>query len=383
MGPETPRELFHRVMNFAAPGTTLATLGGIWASTRERWVREGMPAELDDMGKMWAHFGLDPHLWSQPDAELLAYPRFEKRTVAETEDKVTYVNENGITCTDFKTDSYKSMPHFEAYPISDRRSWEAYRERLAWTPERVGEGWERQKAGWEGRTAPLIVALNYAASLYGTLRNLCGVERLSYLFYDDPALVEEMMDTLLALFLPLCDRLFGEASPPAPSPGRGGGSEGGFIPDAVCMWEDMAYKTGSLLSVRHVREMMLPRYKVMTAKLMEKRIPFIFLDSDGYIDQLLPIWLEGGVEGLVPMEANAGMDVALYREKYPRLLMMGGVDKRALHFGRAAIDHEIDKIRRVIATGGLVPFFDHGLPHDASYENFLYFVEKLHEVTGR
>jgi uroporphyrinogen decarboxylase len=149
------------------------------------------------------------------------------------------------------------------------------------------------------------------------------------------------------------------------------------------MWEDMGYKTGSLLSVRHVREMMLPRYKVMTAKLREKGIPFIFLDSDGYVDQLIPTWLEGGIEGLVPMEANAGMDVALYREEYPRLLMIGGVDKRALHFGRAAIDHEIDKIRRVIATGGLVPFFDHGLPHDASWENFVYFVEKLKEVTGR
>ena len=381
MGQATARELFHRVMTFSAPGTTLATLGGIWASTRERWVREGMPEELTDMPKLWEHFGLDAHLWSQPDAELLAYPRFEKRVVSETEDKVTYVNENGVTCTDFKIDSYKSMPHFEAYPITGRRDWEAYRERLAWTPERVGAGWERQKAGWAGRTAPLIVALNYAASLYGTLRNLCGVERLSYLFYDDPGLVEEMMDAMLALFLPLCDALFGE--PATPHRRDAGATGGGFIPDAVCMWEDMAYKTGSLLSVRHVREMMLPRYKVMTAKLKEKGIPFIFLDSDGYIDQLIPTWLEGGVEGLVPMEANSGMDVALYREKYPRLLMIGGVDKRALHFGRAAIDHEIDKIRRVIATGGLLPFFDHGLPHDASYENFLYFVEKLKEVTGR
>ena len=388
-----PRELFHRVMTFSAPGTTLATLGGIWPSTKDRWIAEGMPPELADISKMWEYFGLDPHLWAQPEVELLVYPRFEKRILAETEDKVTYVSDMGVTCTEFTTDAYKSMPHFEAFPIQGRADWAGFKERLVWTPERVGEAWERQKAGWEGRTAPLMVALNRAASLYGTLRDLCGMERLSYLFYDDRALVEEMMDTMLALFLPLCDALFGD-----PPPGSAGfqacvssasdlaGLEAcatPFVPDAVCLWEDMAYKTGSLLSVRHVREMMLPRYEVMVAKLREKGIPFIFLDSDGQIGELIPVWLEAGIDGLVPMEANSGMDVAACREQYPRLLMMGGVDKRALHFGRAAIDHEIDKIRRTIASGGLVPFYDHGLPHDASYENFLYFVEQLKEVTGR
>ncbi len=352
-------------MTFSAPGTTLATLGGIWPSTRERWVAEGMPPDLTDIRKMWDYFGLDPHLWAQPEVELLVYPRFEKRVLTEGEDKVTYVNEMGITCTEFRTDAYKSMPHFEAFPIQDRRDWEAFRERLAWTPERIGEAWEKQKKGWEGRTAPLIIALNRAGSLYGTLRDLCGVERLSYLFYDDRPLVEEMMDTLLALFLPLCEALFAD-----------------FTPDAVCLWEDMAYKTGSLLSVKHVREMMLPRYRVMTTKLREKGIPSIFLDSDGYIDELIPVWLEAGVDGLVPMEANAGMDVALYRERYPRLLMMGGVDKRALHFGREAIDREMDKIGRTIAKGGLVPFFDHGLPHDVPWSHFQYFVARLKDVCG-
>jgi uroporphyrinogen decarboxylase len=120
----------------------------------------------------------------------------------------------------------------------------------------------------------------------------------------------------------------------------------------------------------------------MTAHLRRLGVPIILLDSDGCIDQLIPIWLEAGMDGVVPMEAQAGMDVALYREKYPCLLMMGGVDKKALAAGPAAIDREIDKIRRTIATGGLVPFFDHGLPHDASYANFLYYVHQLKQVCG-
>ncbi len=77
------------------------------------------------------------------------------------------------------------------------------------------------------------------------------------------------------------------------------------------------------------------------------------------------------------------MDVAEYRRRYPRLVMMGGVDKKALAAGRGAIDAELDKVRRTIATGGYIPFFDHGLPHDVSYADFLYFVERLKSVTGQ
>jgi hypothetical protein len=45
-------------------------------------------------------------------------------------------------------------------------------------------------------------------------------------------------------------------------------------------------------------------------------------------------------------------------------------------------DHEMDKIARTSATGGLIPFFDHGLPHDVSYANFLYYVQQLRQVCG-
>lgn len=359
----TARDLFLKVMRFECPGRTLATLGGIWPSAFERWVSEGMPAELANIPSLLEHFGLQEHLWSGPHAQVFVYPPFERRRVRETAETETYVNEMGITCTEFKHDAYKSMPHFEAFPVCSRDDWREFRRRLEWNPARVGEAWATQVNGWRGREAPLIVSLGRCASLYGSLRDMVGVEALSYLYYDDPKLVEEMMDAMVDLFLKLTAELFRD-----------------FQPDAICMWEDMAYKTSSLLGVDQVREFMVPRYQRMTAHLRRLGVPFILLDSDGYIDQLIPLWLESGIDGFVPMEAQAGMDVALYREKYPRLLMMGGVDKKALAQGPAAIDLEIDKIRRTIASGGLIPFFDHGLPHDASWENFQYFVARLKEA---
>lgn len=359
----TPKERFYQVMRFQCPGQTLATLGGIWPSTKERWVREGMPPELLDHNRMLEHFGLEPHLWTGPQAQVYVYPPFERRVVRETAETVTYVNENGITCTDFRTNAYQSMPHFEEFPLKTRADWPAFRERLRPAPGRVGEAWAKQVRELRQDRLPVIMALTRGASLYGSLREMLGVERLSLMIFDDPAWVEEMMDAMVELFLSLCDELFTD-----------------YVPDAVCLWEDMAYKTASLLGVRQVREFMLPRYRVMTQKLREKGVPFILLDSDGCIRDLIPLWLEAGIDGVVPMEANAEMDVAAYRAQYPTLLMMGGVDKRALAFGRDAIDHEIDKIRRTIASGGLIPFFDHGLPHDASYANFVYFTEQLKRV---
>ncbi|HEY3398470.1 MAG TPA: hypothetical protein VGM19_12515 [Armatimonadota bacterium] len=362
----TGRELFHQVMTFSAPGTTLATLGGIWPSTLDRWETEGMPLELRDMNRLLEHFGLEPHIWGNPDAALYVWPLFDKQVLSEDETTVTYTNEYGITCRDFRENAYQSMPHFESFPLHTHADWDAYRERLVWSPERVGAGWEQQKTDWRQRTAPLIIALNRGASLYGSLREMFGMEQLSYLFCDDPAWLAEIMDVMVALCVGAVGTLFAD-----------------FVPDAVCLWEDMAYKTGSLLSVRHVRELMVPRYQIMTAALRRAGVPFIFEDSDGYIDDLIPLWLEGGFDGMVPMEANSGMDVALYREKYPRLLMIGGVDKRAFSRDHAAVEHEIHKIEQVIATGGLLPFFDHGLPHDATWDNFQYYVRRLKEVTGR
>ena len=358
------RDLFHRVMRFACPGYTLTTLGGIWPSCFERWRAEGMPPELVHMPALLAHFQLTPHVWAKPRAELLVFPPFPRTVVRQTDRTVTYVNGMGVTCTDFKKDAYKSMPHFEDYPIKGRRDWEAFRSRLAWTPERVGEPWRLQVEELRQTDAPVILAFNRAASLYGSLRDLVGMERLSLLLYDDPGLVTEMMDAMVELFLGLADRLLAD-----------------YVPDAVCMWEDMAYKSGSLLGLEHVRRLMLPRYRVMTAKLRQHAVPYIFLDSDGRIDDLIPVWLEAGIDGVVPLEVQSGMDVDRLRREYPRLLMIGGVDKKALARGPAAIDAEIAKIRRTIATGGYVPFFDHGLPHDVCWDDFVYFARQLQTLS--
>ncbi len=359
----TPRERFHQIMRFECPGRTLATLGGIWPSCFERWAAEGMPAGIASVPQLWEHFDLDPHIWCGPQARIYVNPPFPREVQAETDDTVTYVNHLGITCTEFKQDAYKSMPHFEAFPVQSRADWDAYKERLQWQPDRIGDRWEEHKAQLRQSTAPVILFLDRVASLYGSLRDMVGTAELSLLFYDDPEMINDMMDTVTALCLQCVDALFDD-----------------YVPDAVCMWEDMAYKTAPLVSPALVRDLMVPRYKQMTAKLKEKGVPYIFLDSDGFCDQLIPLWLDAGIDGLVPMERQCGMHPDVYREKYPTLLMCGGIDKKALAKGPEAIDREIDMVRRTIATGGFIPWFDHGLPHDVPWQHFVYFVDQLKQL---
>lgn len=356
----TAKQRFDDVINFRCPGRTLVSLGGIWPSTLERWRAEGMPAQVTTVGDLVELFRLHPHIWGAPQAELFIYPQFPRSVVAETEETITYRNGYGIVCTDFKVDAYKSMPHFESFPVQNRQDWGKIRDRLQWHPDRVGETWRQQVDSYRLSDTPVILALGRAGSFYGALRDLVGMEGLSLMFYDEPDLIEAMMDTLLELDLKLVDALFDT-----------------YVPDAVCLWEDMAYNHGSLLGIHHVRDLMAPRCRALTDRLRANGVATILLDSDGRIDELIPVWLECGVDGFVPMEAQAGMDVAAYRDRYPNMLMMGGIDKKALAAGRSAIDAEVEKVRKAIASGGYIPFFDHGLPHDVRWDDFVYFVEQM------
>lgn len=62
---------------------------------------------------------------------------------------------------------------------------------------------------------------------------------------------------------------------------------------------------------------------------------------------------------------------------------MGGLDKRALAQGREAIDHELARAGRMFQHGGYVATPDHGVPPDAPWDNFKYFLEQLREMMGK
>ena len=187
---------------------------------------------------------------------------------------------------------------------------------------------------------------------FGPLRNLTGVENLCTLFYDDPDLIEEMMDADADYIVGMMSQILDVVHV-----------------DCFQYWEDMAYNAGPLLSPSLARKYMLPRSKRVNEYLRGRGVRFIGLDSDGKIDNLIPIWVDSGINYLFPFEVQCGMDVLAVRKEYGRdLRMVGGVDKRALKYGHAAIDAELERVCPLIEEGGYIPMLDHTVPPDVSFE---------------
>jgi uroporphyrinogen decarboxylase len=138
-----------------------------------------------------------------------------------------------------------------------------------------------------------------------------------------------------------------------------------------------------MISPAMFKQFMTPYYQRIRAVMERHYTPVTLMDSDGDIRALIPLWIECGITGFLPMEVAAGMDVVELRREYGQTICMkGGFDKRILASNRAAIRTEIERLRPVIEGGGYICSCDHGVPSDVPWENYRYFVECLKVVHG-
>jgi len=68
------------------------------------------------------------------------------------------------------------------------------------------------------------------------------------------------------------------------------------------------------------------------------------------------------------------------RRAFPRLQILGGLDKVQLAAGRAQIDAELEKVSGLLRQGGYVPYVDHLVPPDISWANFEYYRTRLNQI---
>jgi hypothetical protein len=127
-----------------------------------------------------------------------------------------------------------------------------------------------------------------------------------------------------------------------------------------------------------------PKYRRITELLKSHGVKFVSLDCDGKIDDLLPVWLENGVNIMFPIEVGTWQaSIQPWREKYGRELRgVGGVNKYIFAGDYAGIDKEIERLRPLVAVGGYIPCPDHALPSDARWENVQYYCERMRKVFG-
>jgi len=90
---------------------------------------------------------------------------------------------------------------------------------------------------------------------------------------------------------------------------------------------------------------MVPRYRKVVDLLRANGVDALILDCDGNIDELLPIWVDSGINATYPLERAAGMNARKVRAKYGKdLIIIGNVDKRALALGKDEIDSELELV---------------------------------------
>jgi len=295
-------------------------------------------------------------------------PRYEQQLVSDDGRFITQWTEFGVLERVFKSSDEMSMPEHIEYPVKTREDWNALKPRFAPGDEgRFPAGWSERCARWRADGPVLVFQTRRAPSLFGFVRELIGPERTLYAFYDEPELVHDIMETQTELVLSLLPRVIKDA----PLSG-------------VFFWEDMCYRSGPLISPAMFRRFMLPRYKRITERARSLGVDIIFVDSDGNLNQLIPLWLESGINFVWPLEVAAGNDAVELRKKYGKDLILGGnLDKRALLKGRDAIRQEVmSKVPYLLEQGGYFPSIDHFVPPDATFEAYLYFINTLREIGG-
>lgn len=386
----TFRERYLGVCHFERPGDLLFSGPNIiWAEALRNWVKQGAPEEIMSPAFRHQYFQYDPAPrwlveirsgleWRRSTVYDLGHgikmgdggpapliPGFKPSFIEEDEHTFTLTDGGGRKVKTFKNS--EKMPMFLEYPVKDRATWKEYKKRLdPDTPGRYPEDWGSYVKHINERATELPISLQ-VGSFFGYLREWTGAERLLYMFYDDPALVEDMMDTMLHLETEVFKHVIRDIKI-----------------DQVSYWEDMCYKAGPLISPAMFRKFMMPRYQKLNDLVRSHGIDLIWLDSDGKVEQLIPLWLECGVNFIWPMEIAAGNDVVALRKKYGKDLIIGGaIDKRALAKGKEAIREEVmSKVPFLIESGGYIPSIDHWLPPDVSFENYCYYINTMREVAG-
>jgi uroporphyrinogen decarboxylase len=357
---ETTRDRFNKVMHWQKPERVPDMDFGYWEETLEAWRGQGLPSHILTSEDLERHLGLEG-IEIIPKVPVIngLHPVFEEEVLEDKEDRRIIRNEEGVLCEISKTST--SIPKYLKYTIESRDDWERLKsERLdPDRPDRIGS---IEQAVEDAHSQGMPIRFK-AGSLYGWLRNWMGVERISIALMTERAWVEEMMDHLTMLTLHLIEKALPDTKV-----------------DVAWWWEDMCYNQGPLLSPALFEALMVPRYKRITAALARCGIDLNVLDCDGCIYELVPGWLDSGINVMFPIEAAHTDPLALRKEHGRRALLLGGVDKVALIRGPGAIDQELARLKPLVDEGGFIPCVDHRVPPDVPLAHYLYYVEKKREL---
>lgn len=186
-----------------------------------------------------------------------------------------------------------------------------------------------------------------------------GMETFALSLYDDPALVEALLDRYSDWSTRVCRKA----------------AECGF--DLIWTADDLAFKTGPLVSPDMYRRILLPYLRRVSDSIS---LPWV-LHSDGDVGSLLPDLVDLGISGLNPIEPGA-MDIVQVKRQWGRkICLLGNVDVHTLSSGTTEdVRREVRHLLTCVAPGGgYVLSSGNSLPSYARPENVRALIESLRD----
>lgn len=323
-------ERFRALMNFqAVDRLPMWEWAMWWDRTIDRWHTEGLPSGLTDVFEIHAYLGLDPYkqFWfSTTDPTIAAEQHHVEGVVASMDDY--------LACRP------RLFPDHRA-AIEEIRPWI--------TRQQKGE-------------AVTWITLE---GFFWFPRTLMGFNNLMLAFYDQPELLHRINRDLLDFNLGLLEHIERIGSPVF-----------------MTLAEDMSYNNGPMISRELMDAFLKPYYSQLLERVKSMDILTI-VDTDGDVTLLVPWLLENGVDGVLPLERQAGVDGMALRRQFPGLGMVGHFDKMTMPLGEAAMRNEFERLRPLMEQGGFIPSVDHQTPPGVSLDHYRTYVRLLAEFTGR
>lgn len=353
-----------------------------WTLTIDRWRNEGLPKlftseylfpQSEDRSRHYfndlmtdpvyeyeQYLGLDG---VRRMAFRIPFCCFEPKTLEETEEAVLRLDEDGWTRKYYKN---RDLVQEVRPVVCEERDWEKLKQRVLeeekkfCTEEKLREIYGKYT---EKETRNSYSIRFRASGFFWTPRELMGVEEHLAAFYEMPELIHEINTFVLERYLFYFDRIFDLIQP-----------------EVLLFEEDLSGKNGPMISPDMFDEFVGAYYKKLIPFLKKKGVRNVFVDTDGDFRMLIPNFLDAGVDGFLPMDVNAGMDIVAVRKEYPQVKFIGGFNKLVIAEGKDAIDREFERLLPVIRQGGYVPGADHQVAPSTSLEDYRYYLKKMKEV---
>lgn len=353
-----------------------------WNLTVNKWCEEGLPKQFNaknlfpnpkDLKHRYLNDSMANPVYEYEQylgldgvkriAFRIPFQSFEEEIIKETDEYILKIDVDGWHRKYYKNSDLvqkiqpvvRCMEEWQALKSKATKELERY-----CTDENIKEIYGQFKEAHEAGDFSIRFRIS---GFFWTPRQLFGIEEHMFAFFDMPEVIKDMNQFIVDIYIKYLGKIFDIIKP-----------------EVILLEEDLSGSNGPMLSPATFDEFVGDYYKMLFPFLKSKGVKNIFVDTDGDFNKLIPNFIEAGIDGFLPMDVNAGMDIVEVRKKYPKLKFIGAYNKLEIEKGKEAINKEFERILPVIRQGGYVPGADHQVTPDTSLENYKYYITKLKKV---